>query len=104
MSVATTGNVESRILVLAPTGKDAILAHSMFERAGVGCYTCHDLKALCKELDAGAGAVLLAEEAVVEGNQDELRSWLTRQPTWSDLPIIVLARTGADSAAVLKAL
>ncbi len=30
--------------------------------------------------------------------------WLARQPPWSDLPVLVLARPGADSAAVAQAM
>ena len=35
---------------------------------------------------------------------DCLTKWLDRQPPWSDLPVIVIARQGADSAAVARAM
>ena len=90
--------------MLAPTAKDAGLAQVVFERAGIACICCRDLEHVCAELDAGAAAVLLTEEAVVEDPQDWLAEWLKRQPCWSDLPLLVLARPGADSAAVARAM
>jgi PAS domain S-box-containing protein len=62
------------------------------------------LEQLCEELDAGAGAVLVTEEAVAEQKDQRLIEWLRRQPPWSDLPVLVLARPGAASAGVAVAM
>jgi hypothetical protein len=86
------------VLVLAPTGRDATLTEAMFARAGVPCHCCSSPQQLCAELDVGASAVLLAEEVVGQEEPDCLSAWLARQPPWSDLPVLVLARPGADSA------
>ena len=96
--------LELRILTLAPTTKDADLTRSVLGRAGVTCVPCHGMDQLCDQLTAGAGAVLVVEEAVVESRDRSLANWLSRQPPWSDLPILVLARLGADSAAVAQAM
>lgn len=95
---------ELRVLVLAPTSKDADLAQSILGRAGVKCVCCDSLIALCRESDAGAGAVLLPEEAVITEDESCLIQRLWHQPLWSDLPVLVLARPGADSAAVAQAM
>jgi signal transduction histidine kinase/ActR/RegA family two-component response regulator len=97
-------DLEKRLLVLAPTGKDAVLTRSILERAGVASLCCSDLPRVCRELEAGAGAVLLVEEAVALNQDRCLTDWLARQPPWSDLPVLVLARPGADSAAVAQAM
>ncbi len=59
-------------------------------------------------MERGASAVLLPEEAILQNGQDwfvdRLTSWLARQPPWSDLPMLVLARPGADSNGVAKAM
>jgi signal transduction histidine kinase/ActR/RegA family two-component response regulator len=102
--VTQAASCEERVLVLAPTAKDAGLAQAVFERAGMACVCCRDLEGVCAELDAGAAAVVLTEEAVVQDRQDYLAEWLKRQPRWSDLPLLVLARPGADSAAVARAM
>jgi PAS domain S-box-containing protein len=48
--------------------------------------------------------VLIAEESVVHSGDQSLTEWLARQPPWSDLPVLVLARPGADSAGVAQAM
>jgi PAS domain S-box-containing protein len=104
MTGHATHENESRVLILAPTGKDAELTRSILGRADIVCVCCGELEQLCAELPAGAGAVLVAEEAVIPGRDDCLAAWLAKQPAWSDLPVLVLARRGADSAAVAQAM
>ncbi len=96
--------LEQRVLVLAPTGKDAALTQSVLNRAGVACVESANLEQVCDQLNAGAAAVLLAEEAVTPDRGGCLAEWLDRQPPWSDLPVLVLTRPGADSAAVAQAM
>lgn len=95
---------EYRVLVLAPTGKDAALARTILARAGVSCLICNDVDEVRAALDGGAGALLLAEEAVAQSGKDRLAALVGSQPAWSDLPILVLALPGADSAAVAVAM
>lgn len=98
------GAGELRVVVLAPTGRDAALTHSIFERASIEAVDCADIDAACEALSEGAAALLMAEEAVAARSTDALEQWLSQQPPWSDLPILVLARSGADSAAVARAM
>jgi two-component system, sensor histidine kinase len=97
-------DLENRILVRAPTEKDGILAKDVFERAGIQCCLCSDLEQLCAELDAGAAAVLVAEEVVIQERQECLAAWIAAQPAWSDLPVLVLACPGAESSTVARAM
>ena len=95
---------EQRVLILAPTGKDAALTRSVLDQASVACLICPDLDRACVELDAGAGAILMTEETVSPSGRDCLTDWLARQPPWSDLPVLIVARHGADSTAVAQAM
>jgi PAS domain S-box-containing protein len=95
---------EQRVLILAPTGKDAELTSSILNRADVASTCCSDLPEICREMEFGASAVLVAEEAVGPNQNTYLEEWLTRQPSWSDLPVLILARPGADSAAVAQSM
>jgi PAS domain S-box-containing protein len=97
-------SLEQRVFILAPTGKDAALTTSVLEKAGVPCVSCPTVEDVCEGLTQGGGAVLLAEESVSEDRIGCLKEWLTRQPPWADLPLLVLARPGADSAAVSMAM
>ncbi|WP_245549318.1 hybrid sensor histidine kinase/response regulator [Noviherbaspirillum massiliense] len=49
------------------------------------------------ELDKGAGAILAAEEALPVSASAPLTEFITAQPTWSDLPILLLTRSGGDT-------
>jgi signal transduction histidine kinase/ActR/RegA family two-component response regulator len=97
-------HLERRVLVLVSTGRDAALTAAALERAQIVCACFADLHRVCDELDAGAAAILLAEEAVVPDAAKRLVDWLSRQPSWSDLPVLVLARPGAGSSAVVEAM
>nr|AUN37256.1 sensor histidine kinase [uncultured bacterium] len=55
-------------------------------------------------LCGGADALLIAEEEIAADQHGVLTEFLDRQPSWSDLPVLVLARPGADSAAVAMAM
>jgi len=95
--------IEARILVLAGTRKDAALTRRVLARAGIACETCATLEALCDQLDAGAAAILLAEEEAADIRTSCLVRWLRRQPPWSDLPVLLTARAGADSPVIADA-
>ena len=95
---------ELRVLVLAPTGKDAALTHSILDRAGILSARCEDVARLFAELHAAVGAVVLAEEALAADAIEELARWLESQPPWSDLPLLVVARPGANSATLTRAM
>ena len=103
-SVVDTGpeRLERRVLVLAPTGKDAMLTRAVLGEAGIDCEICADLRCVTRELERGAAALLLAEEAIASG-AEPLAGIIARQPPWADLPILVLAQRGADSPSVTEA-
>jgi len=104
VSDAARERLEQRLLILAPTGKDAALACDMLGRAGFECSACADPPHLARELEQGAGAVLIAEEAVVAGGGALLTEAIGRQPPWSDLPVLLLAGGRGGDAAAAKAL
>jgi signal transduction histidine kinase/ActR/RegA family two-component response regulator len=89
---------DSRVLVLAPTSKDAALAESLLSSTGIPVQLCENFDALMLHLAAGAAAILISEEAVSSARNPVLCDLLTKQPPWSDLPVLVLTRPGADSA------
>jgi signal transduction histidine kinase/ActR/RegA family two-component response regulator len=87
---------DRRLLVLPPTVRDGTTTKELLVRAGLSATICDDIPALLDEIERGAGAVLLTEEATAAAG-DRFAATLRRQPSWSDLPILVLARPGADS-------
>ncbi len=97
-------NADRRVLVLAPTGKDAELAQEVLEKAGIETFICPDVECLRREMPAGVGCILVAEEALTAETRQVLSEALASQPRWSDLPLLVLTRQGADPAAVATSL
>ncbi len=85
---------ELRILILAPIWNDARLSAGFLEKAGFATAICTDLNDLGQRVRAGCGALLLAEEAVASEDVTKLVSELERQPSWSDLPLILITGSG----------
>ncbi|HXB70605.1 MAG TPA: sensor histidine kinase [Candidatus Acidoferrales bacterium] len=79
-----------RVLVVAPTGRDARLLCDMLGNNGVVCERIADVRQLCEQLRDGAGAILLTEEALGPGALECLSGALGSQPRWSDVPVILL--------------
>ena len=55
---------EQRVLLLAPTARDAAITESILAAARIACTPCASVSAVCTEMEAGAGALLLTEEIV----------------------------------------
>jgi signal transduction histidine kinase/CheY-like chemotaxis protein len=89
---------QERVLVLAPTSADAALSRSILTEAGLACHVCADLSGLVRELDQGVGAILLTEEVLAANDAQYLIKALHGQPPWSDIPILLLSISGADSS------
>ena len=103
VTASPTCDLERRILVLVTTTKDASLTRGILERSGIACTVCGDLDTVVRELEAGAGALLVAEECVSYERAGDLIALIRRQPPWSDLPVLLLTRQGADSPEVMQA-
>lgn len=93
------GSDEERVLVLAPTRSDGGLSRLILEEAGLRARVFSSLSELARELELGAGAIVLTDEVFVATDVPSLLDALRRQPAWSDLPVILLSSMGADSAA-----
>jgi PAS domain S-box-containing protein len=93
-----------RILLAAPTAKDGQITRALLVRAGLACVVCRSLCGLAREIEAGAGAVLLTEDAITADGIDELLATLKKQPTWSDLPVVMMMQGGILSPVAARVL
>jgi signal transduction histidine kinase len=84
-----TGDPRMRVLILAPVGRDAALACSVLEHERLTAEICRDLADLISRLRVGAGAAVIADEALAS-NIELLHEWVKTQPAWSDFPFIIL--------------
>ena len=81
-------------LVLAPRGRDAAVAASLIDQAGVPSRICRDLGELVETLDDDAAFVLMTEEAIRNADLKPVTQWLAGQPAWSDLPFVLVTDHG----------
>ncbi|WP_443751230.1 ATP-binding protein [Asticcacaulis solisilvae] len=95
---------ERRVLILPPTRKDGDMTVRLLRSNGIVCEICDSLPQVCRELEAGAGAVLLSQEHVLSGGGANLRDVLRRQPQWSDVAVILLTPPGPDTATTIDRL
>lgn len=87
-------NVSERALVLAPNGRDALVAREMLAEAGIRGDVVRSIDQLVEELEAGAGFGVITEEALTGSDLHPLSGWLDRQPEWSDFPFVLLTERG----------
>ncbi len=81
---------ETRVLVLAPLGRDSALLCATVEGAGHAVVACGDASTLETQAGAGAGALVLTEEALDPDTVSVVRKLLQAQSSWSDLPVVML--------------
>jgi signal transduction histidine kinase len=88
-------SVSERVLILAPQGRDALVAARILVEAGIGTDICRNLAEFLFELGLGAGAGVLTEDAIRDADLRELVESVGMQPPWSDFPFILLTERGA---------
>ena len=95
--MATSLQSDYRVLVLAPFGKDAMLVREVLERSGIPVGVVANAAAIARCVAGGAGAAIVAEEALDKEGIEQLGHSVAAQPAWSDFPIIVLTGGGATT-------
>jgi signal transduction histidine kinase len=85
---------EERIIIMAPVGQDAAAMAALLKLQGFHCDVCRSPAECVQELPAGAGALLLTEEALELPGISSLFHMLQDQPAWSELPLIILTSGG----------
>jgi len=95
---------ESLILLLAPAGRDAKLVDELFHGARLQSQVCLTVEELCRDIERGAGAVFVAEEALDSLAIESLAAVLNKQGSWSDLPVVVLTVAGEPTEAAQERL
>ena len=99
MATSDPADTDLRVLICAPVGRDAALARETLNEAGIVADVAADVAALCREIEVGAAVLLLTQEALSPAAIERLLAALTGQPSWSDLPIVVLISRGPSTPA-----
>ena len=86
------GQPDQRVLLVPPTRRDGEVTQELLRRADVRCDICEDARALHLQMQAGVGAILLCEHALIDPHIADVLVALQAQPSWSDIPVVLLTR------------
>jgi PAS domain S-box-containing protein len=93
------------VAILAPTGRDGVVVHQILKRFGIDSRVSVSMEEICGLLEEEeAGVILIAEEALGPAARVKLFDSLNKQPSWSDIPIILLTGEGELSTSLPAAL
>ena len=95
--------MERRIVIYSSIAQDAQLACKVLSAAGLATVVCKSGEAMLMALTEGAAALMVVEEVIAGAAIQPLKRFVEIQPAWSDLPILVLTKRGADSVEAQRA-
>jgi two-component system, sensor histidine kinase len=104
MTTAVSRANDYLVLILPPTRRDGEVTRTVLERAGLECSVYPGTAALAEQIGAGAGAIVLTDALAGDPGVNEVVAALRHQPSWSDVPTILLSRADGQSAATTRLL
>lgn len=104
MQTPDSSEMDERVLLLAPIGRDTSQMDKILKDAGVSTEICSGIEDLCHKLSEGAGTAFVTEEALSSLAVECLVEWLGQQPHWSDFPLVILTSGGASVSSHLATL
>lgn len=81
---------EQRVLIFAPIGNDALLTATFLMQSGLSTHACASMRDVADRVAEGCGLILLAEETLNPEAMPVLSAVLSSQPSWSDIPVIIV--------------
>nr|WP_312930837.1 ATP-binding protein [Agrobacterium cavarae] len=87
-------NSDISALVYAPIGRDAQIAASLLDEAGVSSIIVADIASFVAGLKDNVAFAVVTEEALRSADLRGISAWIAAQPSWSDLPFIILTNRG----------
>jgi signal transduction histidine kinase len=86
------------VLVVSPFGRDAELIRAALVQSRLQCESLKDVAAAAEVLRSrNVGALLLAAESIGKEDIAILAKALAEQPSWSDLPVLVMTPPGKQT-------
>lgn len=80
------------LIIFAPYGRDASTIESLLQPRNISTTIVTSFKELVDELDTYVGAVILTDESLTGESLDSLAYKLDDQPSWSDVPFVLLTQ------------
>jgi signal transduction histidine kinase len=99
MSDGTAATESIAVGLFTPTGHDSAITARILEKAAIETVVCTDMNEVCRMIESGdIGVLMVAEEALSREAGRCLLQALQSQPSWSDIPIVIV--TGQDELSV----
>jgi signal transduction histidine kinase/CheY-like chemotaxis protein len=95
--------MERRVVIYPAVAQDGTLASKVLSSVDIETLVCSGSEAVLAALAEGAGALLVVEEVIAGAAIQPLKRYVEAQAGWSDLPILVLTKRGADSVEAQRA-
>jgi two-component system, sensor histidine kinase len=95
-------NLERRVLLLPATRRDGEVICAFLERENIECQVCESAGQAALAMNETAGALVLTDVALNDPSVPMITVALSRQPDWSDLPVVLLSNAGSESVEVAK--
>jgi signal transduction histidine kinase/CheY-like chemotaxis protein len=95
METAISSFGQSTVWIFAPYGRDASIAQTLLRQAEIASAICSDHASFESVIGDETCFVVVTEEALRGTNLRRLAERVAAQPSWSDLPFIVLTRRAA---------
>jgi signal transduction histidine kinase len=89
-----TSDPEGRVLVLAAIGRDGPLICQTLSQAGIESVVCDTPEQVRSRILEGAAAVILTHESLGANGVSVIADGIRKQPSWSDLPVLILTAGG----------
>lgn len=93
-----SNEVRARVLFMPATARDGAAALEALGNAGIRLVLCDSFEQMAGGMSEDVGALLLTDLALLDPGFDAVLAALDRQPGWSDLAVVVMAR-GDNSVA-----
>ena len=95
---------DERVLLVAPTRRDAEVTCSLLLKADVLCESYGTLLELADQVKHGVGALMLTDRALFDRDIEAILQVLEQQPPWSDVPVVILTQGQQPSAGAMEVL
>ncbi len=93
-----------KVLLFAPTANDARITQEILTSEGIAVAVCQSLAHIRAMANEECGCILLAEETLQTETVSDLTATLQEQPSWSDIPVIIVTSGGEPTRETLRRL
>jgi len=87
-----SGEAGEVALLLAPLGRDATILRQLLHEVNIPCESCENIAELAARLGDETIFAIITEESLISADLKPIAGWIGSQPSWSDLPLIVLTK------------